>query len=157
MHAAVHGSSHYDLPPILRWMTANIGVHHVHHANSRIPFYSLRRVLRRHPELKDVSRLTFTQSLRAVPLALWDEERKRLANVEKLTALCQSSYGRIYEDDDAGLARLRLALKAAAARRIGRFLELFGEGTNLFDVQYQEIAGVAMPGAAMSVSLSIGR
>ncbi len=39
-----------------------------------------------------------------------DEERKRLANVEKLTALCQSSYGRIYEDDDAALARLRLAV-----------------------------------------------
>ena len=42
MQAAMHGSSHYDLPPILRWMTANIGVHHVHHANSRIPFYSFR-------------------------------------------------------------------------------------------------------------------
>jgi len=40
-----------------------------------------------------------------------DEERKRLANVEKLTALCQSSYGRIYEDDESALARLRLALK----------------------------------------------
>jgi acyl-lipid omega-6 desaturase (Delta-12 desaturase) len=76
--AAMHGSSHYDLPLILRWMTANIGVHHVHHANSRIPFYRLPRVLRRHPEYRDVSRLTFVQSLRAIPLALWDEKRKRL-------------------------------------------------------------------------------
>ncbi|HET9524868.1 MAG TPA: DNA repair protein RecN [Pyrinomonadaceae bacterium] len=40
-----------------------------------------------------------------------EEERRRLANVEKLTALCQSSYGRIYEDDDAALARIRLSLK----------------------------------------------
>ena len=40
-----------------------------------------------------------------------DEEKKRLANVEKLTALCQSSYGRIYEDDDAALARIRQTLK----------------------------------------------
>jgi len=40
-----------------------------------------------------------------------EEERRRLANVEKLAALCQSSYGRIYEDDDAALARLRLAVK----------------------------------------------
>jgi DNA repair protein RecN (Recombination protein N) len=40
-----------------------------------------------------------------------EEERRRLSNVEKLTALCQSSYGRIYEDDDAALARLRLAVK----------------------------------------------
>ena len=41
----------------------------------------------------------------------FEEERRRLSNVEKLTTLCQSSYGRIYEDDEAALARLRLALK----------------------------------------------
>src|SRR5215210_4703436 len=40
-----------------------------------------------------------------------DEERRRLANVEKLTALCQSSYSRIYEDDDAALTRVRQTLK----------------------------------------------
>jgi omega-6 fatty acid desaturase (delta-12 desaturase) len=47
--AALHGSSHYDLPGILRWFTANIGVHHVHHLCSRIPYYRLPRVLREHP------------------------------------------------------------------------------------------------------------
>lgn len=40
-----------------------------------------------------------------------DEERRRLANVEKLTTLCQSSYSRIYEDDDAALTRVRQSLK----------------------------------------------
>ena len=40
-----------------------------------------------------------------------EEERRRLANVEKLTELSQASYARIYEDDDAALARLRLAIK----------------------------------------------
>jgi DNA repair protein RecN (Recombination protein N) len=40
-----------------------------------------------------------------------EEERRRFSNVEKLTTLCQSSYSRIYEDDDAALARLRLTLK----------------------------------------------
>ena len=49
--AALHGSSHYDLPNVLRWFTANIGVHHVHHLCSRIPYYRLPRVLRDHPEL----------------------------------------------------------------------------------------------------------
>ena len=34
---ALHGSSHYDLPPVLRWFTANIGIHHVHHLASRVP------------------------------------------------------------------------------------------------------------------------
>ena len=51
--AALHGSSHYDLPGFLRWFTANIGVHHVHHLNSRIPYYRLPRVLRDHPELRE--------------------------------------------------------------------------------------------------------
>ena len=71
--AALHGSSHYDLPLILRWFTANIGVHHVHHLSSRIPYYRLSRVLRDHPELKDIGRLTLLESLGCVRLVLWDE------------------------------------------------------------------------------------
>lgn len=73
--AALHGSSHYDLPAVLRWFTANIGVHHVHHLCSRVPFYRLRAVLREHPELNDVGRLTLRDSLKCVPLVLWDEGR----------------------------------------------------------------------------------
>ena len=49
--AALHGSSHYDLPQPLRWLTANIGIHHVHHLSARIPFYRLPQVLKDHPEL----------------------------------------------------------------------------------------------------------
>ena len=45
--AALHGSSHYDLPTVLRWLTANIGIHHVHHLCSRIPYYRLPQVLQR--------------------------------------------------------------------------------------------------------------
>lgn len=43
--AALYGSSHYDLPAPLRWFTANIGIHNVHHLCSRIPYYRLSRVL----------------------------------------------------------------------------------------------------------------
>jgi acyl-lipid omega-6 desaturase (Delta-12 desaturase) len=81
---ALHGSSHYDLPGILRWFTANIGVHHVHHLCSRIPYYRLARVLRDHPELKGVGRLTLLESLACVPLALWDERNRRLISFEEL-------------------------------------------------------------------------
>jgi omega-6 fatty acid desaturase (delta-12 desaturase) len=76
--AALHGSSHFDLPPVLRWMTANIGIHHVHHLCSRIPFYHLPRVLKDHPELRDVGRITLWQSFSCVRLALWDETNRRL-------------------------------------------------------------------------------
>jgi omega-6 fatty acid desaturase (delta-12 desaturase) len=43
---ALQGSSHYDLPPVLRWFTASIGIHHVHHLASRIPCYRLGEALR---------------------------------------------------------------------------------------------------------------
>lgn len=82
--AALHGSSHYDLPGFLRWITANIGMHHIHHLNSRIPFYRLPRVMRDHPELRHVGRLTLGQSLRCVPLVLWDEKRRRLISFRDL-------------------------------------------------------------------------
>ena len=76
--AALHGSSHYDLPPVLRWMSGNIGVHHVHHLYSRIPFYRLTEVLRDHPELATAQRLTIRESLACVKLHLWDEQHRKL-------------------------------------------------------------------------------
>lgn len=76
--AALHGSSHYDLPAPLRWLTANIGIHHVHHLASRIPSYRLNAVLRDHPVLRNIGRLTLWQSLGCMRLALWDEERRCL-------------------------------------------------------------------------------
>ena len=76
--AALSGSSYYDLPRALSWMTANIGVHHVHHLSSRIPFYRLREVLRDHPELATGNRLTIWQSLACTRLRLWDESREKL-------------------------------------------------------------------------------
>ena len=78
--AALHGSSFYDLPPPLRWFSGNIGVHHVHHLSSGIPFYRLPEVLRNHPELRKVGRLSLRDSLACVRLALWDEENRRMVS-----------------------------------------------------------------------------
>ena len=82
--AALRGSSHYDLPRVLRWFTANIGIHHVHHLCSRIPYYRLTTVLRDHPELASVGRLTLAQSFKCVRLALWDEDLRRLISFREL-------------------------------------------------------------------------
>jgi omega-6 fatty acid desaturase (delta-12 desaturase) len=85
MHdAALHGSSHYDLPRFLRWFTANIGVHHVHHLCSRIPYYRLPSVLRDHPELRDIGRITLLESFRCVRLVLWDEGQRRLVSFREV-------------------------------------------------------------------------
>ncbi|HUL89829.1 MAG TPA: fatty acid desaturase [Pseudolabrys sp.] len=84
--AALHGSSHYDLPVMLRWFTANIGVHHVHHLCSRIPYYRLPCVLRDYPELRDVGRVTLLESFRCVRLVLWDEAQRRLVSFREARA-----------------------------------------------------------------------
>jgi acyl-lipid omega-6 desaturase (Delta-12 desaturase) len=76
--AALHGSSYYDLPKPLMWLTGNIGIHHLHHLSSRIPFYRLPQVLADHAEFKSIGRITLRQSLACVRLTLWDEEKKRL-------------------------------------------------------------------------------
>lgn len=78
--AALHGSSYYVLPGLLRWLTANIGMHHVHHLASRIPFYRLGEAMRDHEGLARCQRLTLWQSLRCARLHLWDEEGRRLVS-----------------------------------------------------------------------------
>jgi acyl-lipid omega-6 desaturase (Delta-12 desaturase) len=82
--AALHGSSHYVLPGVLRWFSADIGVHHVHHLCSRIPYYRLPRVLRENPELAAIGRLTLWDSIKCVRLVLWDENRKKLISFREM-------------------------------------------------------------------------
>ena len=84
--AALYGSTHYDLPPVLRWLTANIGVHHVHHLYSRIPFYNLSKILRDHPKLAETRRLTLLESFKTVRLKLWDAKERRLVTYREAKA-----------------------------------------------------------------------
>jgi omega-6 fatty acid desaturase (delta-12 desaturase) len=82
--AALNGSSYYVLPPILQWMSANIGIHHVHHLCSRIPFYRLPDVIRDYPALASASKLTIAESVKCVRLILWDEAQQRLISLQEL-------------------------------------------------------------------------
>jgi acyl-lipid omega-6 desaturase (Delta-12 desaturase) len=82
--AALHGSSYYDLPKPLMWLTGYIGAHHLHHLSSRIPFYNLPIVLKDYPEFKNIGRLTFFDSLNCVRLTLWCEAEKRLISFREL-------------------------------------------------------------------------
>ena len=72
---------------MLRWFTANIGIHHVHHLASRIPSYRLGEALADHPELRDVGRLGLRESVRCFRLALWDDQGKRLVAFRELRTL----------------------------------------------------------------------
>jgi omega-6 fatty acid desaturase (delta-12 desaturase) len=76
--AALQGSSHLVLPQPFRWLTANIGAHHLHHAASRIPFYRLPDALDAHPALDQARRIGWREMFASLRLALWDEGRQAL-------------------------------------------------------------------------------
>lgn len=86
-HAALHGSSHYVLPPVLQWLTGNIGIHHVHHLYSRIPFYRLTEVLKDHSILAQSQRLTLRESFSCVNMQLWDETQRKLLSFKQAKQL----------------------------------------------------------------------
>ena len=82
--AAVSGSSFYDLPPILHWACANIGFHHIHHLNPRIPNYRLPRCHGANSEFGQATALGLRASLGAARLALWCEEREEFVSFARL-------------------------------------------------------------------------
>jgi omega-6 fatty acid desaturase (delta-12 desaturase) len=77
LRAAIAGSSFYDLPAVLRWFTANIGYHHIHHLCPRIPNYRLRAA---HEALRPdgVRRLDLRLSLACARMKLWEEGAGRM-------------------------------------------------------------------------------
>jgi len=83
-HAALHGSSYYRLPKALQWLTASIGLHHIHHLCSRVPNYRLQECMDRVPELNQVKRVTFMDSVRCATLALWDEAAMKMIGFRDL-------------------------------------------------------------------------
>lgn len=82
--AAMHGSSYFKLPRVLQWFTGNIGLHHVHHLNPRIPNYNLQRCHDENSMFHTVTILTMRQSIRTVGLKLWDEQSRRMVGYSHL-------------------------------------------------------------------------
>jgi len=80
--AGVRGSSFFDLPPALHWLTANIGYHHIHHLASLIPNYRLAQCFRENPGLRQVTRLSLWQGVKCLRLKLWDEESRTLVGFD---------------------------------------------------------------------------
>ncbi len=78
--AALRGSSFLRLPAPLRFCSGNIGYHHVHHLDARIPSYNLPRAHERLDVFKEVPALSFGDAIRSVRLKLWDERSGRLVS-----------------------------------------------------------------------------
>ena len=82
--AALRGSSFYELPRVLRWLSGNIGYHHIHHLSPRIPNYHLERCHRSARMFEVVEPLTLRRSMRSLRLHLWDEGLKKLVGFAHL-------------------------------------------------------------------------
>ena len=76
--AALRGSSFYKLPAVLQWFSGNIGFHHVHHLNPRVPNYNLQKCHEGEPLFRQVKPITLGASLKSLAFRLWDEQGKQL-------------------------------------------------------------------------------
>jgi len=76
--ASMDGSSWFDVPRVLHWLTGNIGFHHVHHLNPRVPNYRLGAAHVAVQAIWPVEPLGLLGGLRAPFLTLWDETRGQL-------------------------------------------------------------------------------
>jgi omega-6 fatty acid desaturase (delta-12 desaturase) len=85
--AAMQGSSYYKLPAVLRWITGNIGFHHIHHLSPRVPNYHLESVHNLNPRLQDVQTITLTTSLRSLRHRVWNEQTKQFLSFQEIKPL----------------------------------------------------------------------
>ncbi len=91
--SAVKGSTYYKLPRVFQWLTGNIGLHHIHHLNPKIPNYHLEKCAKENPILnKYVTKVSFGKSLTYIFNHLWDEENQRMI-----------SFWKFYELERAGM------------------------------------------------------
>ena len=76
--AALRGSSHLRLSPLLQWFTGSIGLHHVHHVAPKIPNYRLQPCHDANEMFHQSPVITFRSGMAGLRLALWDEDSHRL-------------------------------------------------------------------------------
>jgi omega-6 fatty acid desaturase (delta-12 desaturase) len=81
--AALESSSYLKTNPVMAWFTGNIGYHHIHHLNHRIPFYRLPEVYRAIPELREVKVTTLhpREILRCLRLKVWCVKTQSMVGV----------------------------------------------------------------------------
>jgi omega-6 fatty acid desaturase (delta-12 desaturase) len=85
-HAALRASSFFEMSPLMHWFTGNLGYHHVHHMNHRVPFYRLPEAMAAIPALQEPMRTTWRPNdmLASVRLAVWDGDEGRMVTYEEI-------------------------------------------------------------------------
>jgi len=86
--AAIKGSTYYKLPKVMHWLTGNIGFHHIHHLNSKIPNYNLAKCHKENPIFDELAvKMTFWESFTCLFNKLWDEEKDRMISFRQFYKL----------------------------------------------------------------------
>ncbi len=86
-HAArLLGSSQYDLPPLLHWLTGYIGLHHIHHFSSAVPHYKLAACNAQSGDLQSMNRISLGESFRSVWLSIIDTQQRKMIKISDLTS-----------------------------------------------------------------------
>jgi len=82
--AAMSSSSYMVMNPFWKWVTANIGYHHIHHINSRIPFYRLPEAMASIPQLKEAKTTTLNplDIVACFRLKVWDSKTNSMVGVK---------------------------------------------------------------------------
>jgi omega-6 fatty acid desaturase (delta-12 desaturase) len=82
LEGALHSSSFFEMSPVMHWFTGNIGYHHVHHLNEKIPFYRLPEAMAAIPELHQPLRTSFrlADMLGVFRSHLWDPDAQRMVS-----------------------------------------------------------------------------
>jgi acyl-lipid omega-6 desaturase (Delta-12 desaturase) len=85
-NAALTSTSFMEMPTLLHWITGDIGYHHVHHLNPRIPFYRLRETMESMPELQQATKTSFCpfEIWRCFQLKLWDAEKGKMIRLDEI-------------------------------------------------------------------------
>lgn len=81
--ASLQGSSHLTLPRLLQWFTGNIGFHHVHHLDPKVPNYRLEQCHLAHPAFRSAPVLTLRRGLSSSRYCLWDEDRGTMVRLPR--------------------------------------------------------------------------
>lgn len=84
--AALESSSYMTMNPVMAWFTANIGYHHIHHLNAKIPFYRLPEVMRHFPELQAAKTTSLhpKEIFACLRLKVWDQDQGRMISLKEL-------------------------------------------------------------------------
>lgn len=85
--ASLKGSTYLRCHPILQWFSGNIGLHHIHHLNPRIPNYRLQKCHDSIAGLTDVPPVSLRSAFRSMFYVLWDEQRQRMVTFRDARAI----------------------------------------------------------------------